>query len=691
MSWRAAIDIGGAFTDLLAVNDATGDQIWIKIESTPSDYSTGVVEALGRSTLDLKKTSFLVHGQTVVINTIITRTGSKVGLITTDGFDILEIGRANRRDLFNMKYRKPEPLVPRDLKVRVKERIMAGGTIHVPLNEGEVRAAVKKLLGTGVEAFAVSFINSYANPAHEKRAGELVLDELERANRRPFITLSHELTREWREYERTSTAVLNSYVQPRFDAYLGKLEQGLGKERFQGILYIMLANAGMSTADFAKNYPIYTIEGGPVAGVVGALAIAEILGDKNIIVLDGGSTTTKASLVKDLLPKISTDYYVERDRFNPGHPVRVPVVEVVEIGSGGTSIAWIDDVGSLKVGPKATGADPGPACYGRGGQEPTLTDAYVVAGYLNPKYLLGGELKIKKDLAENALKKIAGHFSVSIEEAANAIIRIANDQAAHVIRLISVQKGYDPRDFTLIAHGGSGPMFAPFISSELQIPKIVVPAIPAGVFNAWGMLAADIRHDMVHTHIIKITDRDQASGVANKIYEELESQIFAVFSSEGVERDRVSIVRYADMRYYGQEHTIKVPLPSGTYRAEQVRDMEGRFVEAHLREYGFTLPGNAVELVSIHVVGISRVKKPPLRPLADGGRSMEKAYLGERDVYLGRSVGSRRIPIYKRELLPAEAVVKGPAIIEESTSTIVVSEDFVSKLDQYGNILIVHK
>jgi N-methylhydantoinase A len=691
MSWRAAIDIGGAFTDLLAVDDATGEQTWVKIESTPPDYSKGVIAALIRSALDLGKTGFLVHGQTVVINTIITRNGSKVGLITTNGFDILEIGRANRRDLFNLKYKKPEPLVPRDQKIRVKERILADGRILVPLNEEEVKDGVKRLVVNGVEAFTVSFINSYANPAHEKRAGQLVLQELQGLSRRPFVTLSHELTREWREYERTSTAVLNAYVQPVFNDYLGKVEEGLSEQRFRGVLYIMLANAGMSRAEFAKSYPIYAIEGGPVAGVVGALALADLLGDKNIIVLDGGSTTTKASLVKDLLPKISTDYYVERDRFNPGHAVRVPVVEVMEIGSGGTSIAWIDDVGRLKVGPKAAGAYPGPACYGKGGLEPTLTDAYVVVGYLNPESLLGGELRIKKTLAENSLKKIADRFSVSIEEAADAIIRVANDQAAHVIRLISVQKGYDPRDFTLVAHGGSGPMFAPFISSELQIPKIVVPAIPAGVFNAWGMLAADIRHDMVHTHIVKITDRDQASGVINKTYEELESQIFAVFSSEGVERDRVEIVRYADMRYYGQEHTIKVPLAPGTYEAEQVKGMEERFVEAHQREYGFVLPGNAVEVVSFHVVGISRVKKPPLRPLADAGRSIEKAYLGDRDVYLGRSIGSKRIPTYKREMLPAKAVVKGPAIIEESTSTIVVTEEFISSLDKYGNILIVRK
>jgi len=691
MTWRAAIDIGGAFTDLLAVNDATGDQIVVKLESTPPDYSKGVIESLARGALSLEKTSFLVHGQTVVINTIVTRSGSKVGLIATKGFDILEIGRANRRDLFNMKYRKPEPLVPRDLKIEVKERIMADGKIILPLNEQDVRNGVRKLIDDGVDAFAVSLINSYVNPAHEKRAGELVLDELQRAGRSPFVTLSHELTREWREYERTSTAALNAYVQPAFNGYIAELEKGLGQRQFQGILYIMLANAGMSTANFAKNYPIYAIEGGPVAGVVGALAIADLLGDKNVIVLDGGSTTTKACLVKDMLPKISTEYYIERDRFNPGHPVRVPAVEVVEIGSGGTSIAWIDDVGSLKVGPRAAGANPGPACYGKGGQEPTLTDAYVVSGYLNPNYLLGGELKMRRDLAEITLRKIADHFKVSVEEAADAIVRIANDQAARVIRLVSVQKGYDPRDFTLIAHGGSGPMFAPFIASELQIPKIVVPAIPAGVFNAWGMLAADVRHDMVYTRIVKTTDRDQASGVISKVYDDLESQVFGIFSSEGFGRDRVTVARYADMRYYGQEHTIKVPVVSGTYGAEQVKGMEDMFVEAHLREYGFTLPGNAVELVSFHVVGISKVKKPTLRPLADAGRSMERAYLGEREVYLGRSVGSRRVPVYKRELLPPHGVFKGPAIIEEKTSTIVVGEAFVSRLDQYGNIIMNRK
>jgi len=688
MSWRAAIDIGGAFTDLLAINDRTGEQVWVKLESTPSDYSRGVVEALARSRLDLKRVDFLVHGQTVVINTIITRTGSKVGLIATEGFDVLEIGRANRRDLFNMKYRKPTPFVPRELKVGVAERIAADRSIVTPLNDDKVRVAAKSLIESGVDAFAVSFINSYANPVHEKRAGELLLDELEKAGKKPFITLSHELTREWREYERTSTTVLNSYVQPAFDDYVNKLEQGFSKQEFTGILYIMLANAGMSRTDFAKKYPIFTIEGGPVAGVVGGLAVAELLGDRNIIVLDGGSTTTKASLVRDLLPRITTDYYIERDRFNPGHPVRVPVVDVEEIGSGGTSVAWIDDVGRLKVGPRAAGAYPGPACYGKGGKEPTLTDAYVTAGYLNSEYLLGGELRIQKHLAEHALQSIARRFKVTIEEAADSIIRIANDQAAHVIRQISVQKGYDPRDFTLIAHGGSGPMFAPFIASELQIPKVVVPGVPAGVFNAWGMLAADVRHDLVRTSIVKVSELRGTINFVNSTYQDLESQLLKIFASEHLERSKISIVRYADMRYYGQEHTIKVPLPSRNYNTHDLRELEERFVKAHEREYGFVLPGNPVELVTFHVVGLSKVKKPSIRPLTKTGRSVKKAHLGDRKLYLG-SGRFRTVPIYKRELLPPGASLRGPAVIEENTSTIIVTEGLKSKLDRYGNVTIV--
>ena len=688
LSWRLGIDIGGAFTDLLAINDQTGELRWVKVESTPQDYAQGVIETLIKSKLELEEVRSIVHGQTVVINTIITRAGSKVGLVTTEGFDILEIGRANRRDLFNLKYRKPEPLVPRYLTKWVNERVMADGTVLESLDEDGVRKATEELMNSGCDAIAVSFINSYSNSENEKRAGEIIEAEIKKKGKKPFVTLGHELSREWREYERTSTAVLNAYTQPQLNAYITVLEHALKKMNFNGIFYVMLAAAGMATSGFAKRYPIVTVEGGPVAGIVGAMALAEFLNYRDIIVLDGGSTTTKAGLVKDLLPNIITEYHIGKDRFNPGYPLKVPAVEVAEVGNGGTSIAWIDDVGALKVGPKAAGAYPGPACYGKGGTEPTLTDAYVIAGYLNPNYLLGGELKIYREKAEEALEKLADHFNTSVNDVSDAIIRMANDQAAHIIRLISIQRGLDPRNFTLIAHGGSGPMFAPFIASELQIPTIVVPAIPAGVFNAWGMLVADVRHDLVHTYVMKILNRADDAEMIGNIYCGLENQLLETFSMEGISPHQVSIVRYADMRYYGQEHTIKISVTSNKIAAKEVEEMEKVFIVAHEREYGFTLEGNPVEIVNLHVVGISKVKRPTLQEVPEIERGVDKALKEEREVFLGKREGFKKIPIYSKDFLPMDEEVDGPAIIEETTSTIVVTEAFKMKMDKYGNITL---
>jgi N-methylhydantoinase A len=351
----------------------------------------------------------------------------------------------------------------------------------------------------------------------------------------------------------------------------------------------------------------------------------------------------------------------------------------------------VDDVGALKVGPKAAGADPGPACYGKGGLEPTLTDAYVVAGYLNPKYLLGGELKIHRAMAEQALTNLANKFSVSLEEMADAIIRVSNDQAAHVIRLVSVQKGFDPREFTLVTHGGSGPMFAPFIATELQIPRIVVPAIPAGVFNAWGMLVSDIRHDVLHTHVMKIGDRQTSSVLIDEIFRGLEDRLLGTFKSERIDISTVDAIRYGDMRYYGQEHTIKVPLMSGKITSKEIGEIEKRFIEAHKREYGFILENNPVEMVNFHVAGISKVKRPTLQRLSEKGRSMSKALKEERQVYLGRDKKSRRLPIYQKDGLPLNKSFKGPAIVEEVTSTIVVTDDFKAVVDKFGNVILTRR
>jgi len=691
LSWRIGIDIGGAFTDLLAVNDKTGEVIWVKVESTPPRFSKGVLEAVSKSGIDLSDAAYIVHGQTVVINTIITRSGAKTGLITTRGFDILDIGRANRRDLFNLKYRKPEPLVPRFLTIKVDERVLADGSVEKPINELQVRIGVRELVEKGVESFAVSFINSYANSVHEKRAKEIIIEELEKLGKPVYVTISSEITKEWREYERTVTAVLNAYTQPILHTYLSELEEAFKSRGFKGTFYVMTASAGTVTSGYAKNYPIFTVEGGPIAGIIGGINLGELLGEKNIIVLDGGSTTTKAGLVEGLKPKVTTEYYIERDRFRPGYPVRVPVVEIVEVGNGGTSIAWIDEFGNLKVGPKAAGAYPGPACYGKGGSEPTLTDAYVVNGYLNPKYLLGGELPIKRELAEKALNKLAEYYNIPVEEVADAIIRIANEQAAHVIRLVSVQKGYDPRNFVLIAHGGSGPMFAPFIAEDLNIPRIIVPAIPAGVFNAWGMLTTDLRHDIVYTHVMKLENTIECSEMLSKTYESLERDILETFMREGIEPEKVVVSRYADIRYYGQEWTIKIPIVSGKIGVKEVGVIWERFEEAHEREYGFRLPGNPVEIVNFHVIGLSKVKKYEFKPVKKLETTLSHAFLEERDVYFGKSKGYKLVPVYQKELLPVKAEIEGPCIIEEKTATLVVTEKFKAKTDEYLNVILVKK
>jgi len=681
MVYRVGIDIGGAFTDLVAYDDETGDFIWVKDETTPHDPSIGVLNTVSKSKIDFLKVFSIIHGQTLVINTIIEKKGAKVGLITTKGYrDVLELQRSNRRDMYNFRYKKPQPLVPRYLRLEVDERIMSDGTILRPLNEKDVEKAVQKLLEEGVESICISFINSYANPSHEIKAGEIV-----RKHTNLPITLGHEITREWREYERTATAVLNAYVKPKLEKYLEKLEKEFAKQGFSRKPFVMLSSGGVASFDFAKHYPIYTIESGPVAGVIGGIYIAKLVGEKNVIILDGGSTTTKASLVENLTPRVHTEYYVERTRFTAGYPVRVPVVDTFEIGNGGTSIAWIDEIGNLRVGPKAAGAYPGPACYGKGGKEPTVTDAYVVNGLINPEYLLGGAMKIYRDLAVKTIKeKIADHYNISIEEASEGIIKLANENAAYAIRVVSVQRGYDPRDFTLIAHGGSGPMFAPFISEELEIKKIIVPVIPPGVFSAWGMLTTDIRHDLVVTEVIRL-DREDASKRVNEIYRDLEEKMVEIFKEElGV--SEIILQRYADMRYYGQEHTVKVPIPSGRINSEEVKKIIERFHEYHEREYAFRLD-SPVEIVNFHLVGEYKVKKFELKELNNTADSLDDAVMQERRIYINGE--ELEVLVYNKQKLSPQFRIEGPAIIEDPTSTILVLASQKVIVDKYGNVNIL--
>lgn len=680
MPYRVAIDIGGGFTDLVAVDETTGEIHWAKDHTTPRELTEGVVRVIATSKVDPSTCTQFLHGQTLVINSILQRRGARVGLITTKGFrDILELQRSNRKDIFNLKYKKPEPFVPRYMRAEVDERVLADGTVLRPIQNSEVTQAYEKLRAEGAESIAICFINSYVNPTNERDALR-ALDPEQDGGRK--VTISSDVTREWREYERTNTAVLNAYVMPLADTYIKKLTSRLREMKFAGAFYMMMSSGGVAPFSFVEHTPIATVESGPVAGVVAGTRIAELIGEKNVIVLDGGSTTTKASLVEDLSIKFTTDYAIEKDEYHPGYPIKIPIIDIVEIGNGGGSIAWTDELGNLRVGPISAGAVPGPACYGIGGTEPTVTDAYLAVGFLSPKYFLGGQFDLNPTLAKKSLEKIASQFGISPEEAAFAVIRLANDNAAQVLRLISVRRGYDPRDFALIAHGGSGPMLSPFIAEELEIPRIIVPVIPPGNFSAWGLLMSELKHDVVKTTIARL-DSPNVGRVFNDGYTELKQEILGLF--EEAVRSSIILQRTADLRYYGQEHTIRVPVPGDAIDSSAVSEIDGRFRAQHQREYGFGLK-TAAELVNLHITGVLPTKKPRILESVIKG-SVEDSLKAERRVYWGDD-GWLATKIFERSRILPHARIEGPGIIEEPTSTTLVRRGYYAEADQYGNLVL---
>jgi len=690
--WRIGIDIGGAFTDLCAIDLDTGENIWNKVESTPPNYEIGVlrgVDELEELGVYVKDAFQIIHGQTIVINTVITRSGSKTGFVTTKGFDTIYIQRANRRDMFNFRYQKPKPFVSRSLIRWIDERIDSDGSVYKPLKEEEIVTAIRDLLQQGVESLAIGFINSYINDVHEKRVKEIAEKIFREAGReRAYVTISSELSREWREYERFNTAILNAYVQPIFSNYLEKLEKALREREFRGIFYLTLSSGGVVGTDYARKYPIMTIEGGSIASIMGGIRLASVLGVQNIIVIDGGSTTTKAGLVEKLNPKIYSEYWIERNEWNAGYPLRVPTLDIHEIGLGGTSIIWIDETGNLRIGPKAAGARPGPACYGLGGNEPTLTDAYVVTGYLNPRYLLGGKLKIWKEKAVEVMSRFSRKLNMDYIDLAYATIIIANDNAANLLRQISIRRGYDPREFTLIAHGGAGPMFAPFIAQDLKILNIIVPSIPSGVFNAWAMTCLNIRHEIIQTNVTKIDKNDSFVEFINKAFTSMENEIKRIFISEDIKPENVKFSRFIDMRYEGQAHTLKVECPLGLLTMKHVEHIENRFHEIHYNEYGFVLPDSGIEIVNLHVAGVYELSPPKINKLSLNA-DLEKTVLEEREIYFnGRET---KALVYSKEKLPPKIFLEGPCIVEGLTSTIIIPKNFKAYHDEYGNMLIKTK
>jgi N-methylhydantoinase A len=679
VSARVAVDIGGTFTDLVFLDEASGGVGAAKASTTPARFENGVMDALGQTHLDA--VSFLAHGTTVIINALTERRGARTALITTRGFrDVLEIAKSNRPDLYNLLYQKPEPFVPRRLRLEVSERVSYKGDVLAPLDEDDVRRAVAEIRRNGAEAVAVCFLHSYANPVHEQRAAEIVREEWPEAS----VTASYELTNEWREYERTSTAVLDAYVKPVASRYLDALARQLGSAGVPArICYAMRSNGGISRFDVAARTPINLVESGPVGGVIGAAAVGAQLGEQNLITLDIGGTTAKSSLVERGAIRLTGDYHIERTPAKAGYPIKVPVADIVEIGAGGGSIAWLDPAGALRVGPRSAGAEPGPACYGWGGAEPTVTDANLIAGRINPEYFLGGRIALDVDRAQDAFRPLAEQLDVSLAEAALGVIRIANANMIHLLKLVSVRRGRDPRDFALVAFGGGGSMHAAALARELQTRRVIVPPHP-GHFSAWGMLASDLRHDLVQTHFAR--SEDLTTDELAAFWEELESRLETTFAEEGVGADEIHFERSADMRYAGQEHTVTVPSLEGRLDEAARQALELRFHELHEQLYDFRLE-SPIEFVNFRVTGVGAVPKAGLVRILAGSGTADRAAKGAREVHFDE-LGRHEATIYERARLGAGDELDGPAVVEEEAASTLVFPGQRLRVDDYGNLVI---
>lgn len=679
MPVRASIDVGGTFTDFCALDEATGQYTFVKDATTPSNYAEGVINVIRKSRIPGERLDrFIGTGSTMVINALTERKGAKTLLLTTKGFrDVLEIQRSNRTDLYNFLYTKPRPFVPRRYRLEADERIGYSGEELTPLNKEDVYKAAEICEKEKIEAVAIAFYNAYANPKHELEALEILKERVST----PYITTSHELTKEWREYERFNTAVLNAYVQPKVHAYLTSLESELRSMGAKISLHVMQSNGGIATFEEGRKTPIYQVESGPIGGVIGAQVVGKEVGTDNIITLDVGGTTAKTALIDLGRFKISSEYFIERNQFFAGYPVKVPVVDIVEIGAGGGSIAWVDELGSMKVGPISAGADPGPACQDKGGQEPTLTDAFVLTGVIDPDYFLGGEIKLKPELSEKAYKKIADRLHMSELDVAFGAIEIATANMVNAIKLVSVRRGYDPRDFALVAFGGGGPMFSTSIAEELGLRKVVIGRVP-GVFSAWGMLMTDLRHDYIQTKVMKF--ESGTLGEIQAILEQMKSSAIQQLKLESIEEKDMRFEPVLDIRYSGQEHTVTTPAPEIS-TSGNIGVIQKRFNQLHEKQYDFSLK-DPMEVVNVRLTAFGRVKKAPLKP----GRIATKTKVDPktfRRVYLDEG-GFKKVPVYERDALPIGAKIRGPAIIEEPSSTTILRKGNQLTNDRFRNLVI---
>jgi N-methylhydantoinase A len=669
-----AVDIGGTFTDLIGFNDETQAFVQAKSLTTPAELTQGVINCLKESGIDAGGINELIHGSTTAINTLIERKGAKTGLVVTRGTrDVYIIGRGNRPESYNLFFRRHQPLVSRQLTREVDERLLSTGEVYEPLKKSSVAEACKALKAAGVEAVAVCFLHAYANPEHERIAGAMIKKALPGV----YLSLSHDILREYREFERMSTTVVNAYIGPKVGGYVKSLKSSLGGIGFKGDLSIMRSNGGVMTPEVATERPVAMMESGPVGGIIASAQVGLALGFANVISFDMGGTTAKASLIRAGEPTLAPGYYV--GGYASGHPVMLPMIDVVEVGAGGGSIAWRDDIGALKVGPQSAGADPGPICYRGGGAEPTITDANVVLGRLDPDNFLGGTMKLDADAARRGIKeKIADPLKLDVIVAAQAIVDISINKMSLAVREVSVAKGYDPRDFALVASGGAGPLHVCAIARELYIPTVIVPLFPSH-FSALGMLLADERHDFTRTVYSDLASVDFAKLVA--VHGDMVKD--ATGSLRHVKNATYQI--HLDLRYMGQEFTLQVPVTLDQLKRGERKAIRTAFDDLYELRYAHHSPDEPVEMVNIRLGAIGKRPKLNFPSLASGGGA---APAGERAAYFTSADKPLPAKVYRREDLSAGAEITGPALIQEHGTTTVLFENDECRVAPSGEMIV---
>lgn len=681
---RVATDIGGTFTDLVFFDydkknkEVTNVKV-SKSSTTPGEFEKGILNTIKKIDLDLNTIEFFAHGTTVVINAITERKGSKTALITTKGFrDVLEIARGTRPDLYNFNFKKEEPFVERYLRREVKERINYLGEIITPLDTENINELVDYFVSEEVESIAVCLLHAYKNPIHEKQLSETIKGKYPDLE----VITSHEVTREWREYERTSSTVLSAYVKPIATKYLNNLTNNLQQLGYKNNLYIMQSNGGITTVEDVKANPITLIESGPASGMLGAVVLGRTIGKENLLVLDIGGTTAKCSLIENGMPKIVTTYNIEKTKTEAGFPILTPVIDIVEIGNGGGSIAWIDDGGKMHVGPKSAAADPGPSSYGKGGVNFTTTDANVVCNRIHKEYFLGGELKPDFASLEKAAKPLCEELGMSLEEVARGVIRVANSNMVNALKSVSVNKGYDPRDFSLVVIGGGGPMHGAYLAEELQMPEIIIP-LNAGVFSAFGMLMSDLRRDYIRTDVTDL-NADNFSTLQG-VFQEMKEEAIKAYVRDKYQKEDITFEYYLDLRYNGQEHSVKLGLAD--LNNLKIEVIEKAFHQLHEKKYAFKLTDTKIEIVNYHLVAEVIVNKPIISKVEPKGYSIQDALIATEEVDFDE-LGVHQSNFFDRNKLDPGLNILGPAIIVEQSTSTVVPPNHQCTIDTYANIII---